>query len=48
MVTLGVLRIGCGIAAQLVQMVVGLVPMWVLAVVHDAGYVAPRNAAGHA
>lgn len=56
MLTLGVITIGCGIAAAiaetiwvlLVPMVAGLVLMWVLALVHDAGYVAPRHAAGHA
>jgi hypothetical protein len=52
MVTLGVLTVGFGIAALiaetmwvlLVPMVAGLVLMWVLALVHDAGYLAPRHA----
>jgi hypothetical protein len=56
MVTLGVLTIGFGIAALIVEttwallvpMMVGLVLLWVLALVHDAGYAAPRHAAGHA
>jgi hypothetical protein len=51
MVTLGVLTIGFGIAALiaetawalLVPMVVGLVLLWVLALVHDAGYDAPGH-----
>jgi hypothetical protein len=29
-------------------MVAGLVLMWALALMHDAGYVAPTHAAGHA
>jgi hypothetical protein len=52
MVTLGVLTVGLGVAALiaetmwvlLVPMVAGLVLMWVLALVHDAGYVAPGRA----
>ncbi len=56
MVTLGVLTVGFGIAALIVEtswallvpMVAGLVLMWALALMHDAGYLAPRHAAGHA
>ena len=56
MVTLAVVTIGFGIAALiaetvwalLVPMVAGLVLMWALALMHDAGYVAPEHAAGHA
>jgi len=56
MVTLGVVTIGFGIAALiaetvwalLVPMVAGLVLMWALALMHDAGLVAPEHAAGHA
>jgi hypothetical protein len=56
MVTLAVITIGFGIAALiaettwwlLVPMVTGLVIMWALALMHDAGYVAPTHAAGHA
>jgi hypothetical protein len=56
MVSLAVLTLGFGIAALvaettwalLVPMVAGLVLMWALALVHDAGYVAPGHAAGHA
>src|SRR6516165_2747262 len=56
MVTLAVVTIGFGIAALiaetvwalLVPMVTGLVLMWGLALMHDAGYVAPDHAAGHA
>ena len=56
MVTLAVITIGFGIAALiaettwwlLVPMVAGLVIMWALALMHDAGYVAPTHAAGHA
>ena len=55
-VTLGVLTLGFGIAALtvetswalLVPMLAGLVLMWALALMHDAGYLAPRHAAGHA
>lgn len=55
MVTLAVVAIGFGIAALiaeatwwlLVPMVAGLVIMWALALMHDAGYVAPTHAAGH-
>jgi hypothetical protein len=56
MLTLGVITIGCGIAALiaetvwalLVPMMAGLVLMWLLDLAHDAGFVAPRHAAGHA
>jgi hypothetical protein len=56
MVTLAIVTIGFGIAALiaetmwwlLVPMVGGLVIMWALALMHDAGYVAPTHAAGHA
>jgi hypothetical protein len=56
MVTLAVVTIGFGIAALiaetvwalLVPMVAALVLMWALALMHDAGYVAPEHAAGHA
>jgi hypothetical protein len=56
MVTLAVVTIGFAIAALiaeamwwlLVPMVAGLVLMWALALMHDAGYVAPTHAAGHA
>jgi hypothetical protein len=56
MVALGVITIGFGIAALiaetvwalLVPMVAGLVIMWVLALMHDAGYVASGPVAGHA
>jgi hypothetical protein len=54
MVTLGVLTIGFGIAALIaesalpVPMVLGLVFLWVVALMHDAGYFAPRDTAGHA
>ena len=54
--TLAVLTLGFGVAALiaervwvlLVPMVAGLVFMWALALMHDAGYVAPARAAGHA
>jgi hypothetical protein len=56
MVGLAVITLGAGIAALiaetywvlLVPMVAGLVVMWALALLHDAGYVAPSLAAGHA
>lgn len=57
MVTLGVLTLGFGIGAVLivetawallVPMVAGLVIMWALALMHDAGYIAAGHAAGHA
>ena len=56
MVSLSVLTLGFAIAALiaetvwalLVPMVTGLVLMWGLALMHDAGYVAPDHAAGHA
>jgi hypothetical protein len=56
MVTLGVLTLGFGIAALiaetmwalLVPMVVGLVLLWMLALVHDAGYIGPAHATRHA
>jgi hypothetical protein len=52
MVMLGVVTIGFGIAALIVEtmwallvpMVAGLVVMWVLALTHDAGYLAPGRA----
>ena len=56
MVTLGVLTLGFGIAALIVEtswallvpMVAGLVIIWAAALLHDAGYVAPAHAVGHA
>lgn len=56
MIGLAVITLGTGIAALiaetywvlLVPMVAGLVVMWALALMHDAGYVAPSHAAGHA
>ncbi len=56
MVTLGVLTLGFGIAALIVEtswallvpMVAGLVIMWALALMHDAGYVAAGHATAHA
>jgi hypothetical protein len=56
MVSLAVLTLGFGIVALvaettwalLVPMVAGLVLMWALALVHDAGYLAPGHATGHA
>ena len=56
MVTLGALTLGFGIAALiaetswalLVPMVAGLVIIWAAALLHDAGYVAPAHAVGHA
>jgi fatty acid desaturase len=56
MVTLAIVTIGFAVAALiaetmwwlLVPMVAGLVLMWALALMHDAGYVAPTHAAGHA
>jgi hypothetical protein len=56
MVTLGALTVGFGIAALiaetswalLVPMVAGLVIIWAAALLHDAGYVAPAQTAGHA
>jgi uncharacterized metal-binding protein len=56
MVTLTVLTLGFGIAALiaetpwwlLVPMVAGLVIMWILALMHDAGYAPRRHAAAHA
>jgi hypothetical protein len=56
MVALGVLTLGFGIAALiaetswalLVPMMAGLVIIWAAALLHDAGYVAPVHAAGHA
>jgi hypothetical protein len=52
----GLLTLGFGIAALiagtswalLVPMVAGVVIMWVLALMHDAGYIAPRQPAAHA
>jgi hypothetical protein len=56
MVTLGVLTLGFGIAALIVEtswallvpMVACLTLMWALALIHDAGYLASGHAAGHA
>jgi hypothetical protein len=56
MATLAVVTIGFGIAALiaetvwwlLVPMIAGLVLMWVFALVHDAGYLAPGHASGRA
>jgi hypothetical protein len=56
MVTLGALTLAVGIAALiaetswalLVPMVAGLVIIWAIALLHDAGYIAPTRAAGHA
>ncbi len=55
-VTLGVLTLGFAIAALIAETVwallvpamVGLVLTWALALLHDAGYVAPAHAARHA
>jgi hypothetical protein len=55
MVTLGVLTLGFAIAALIAETVwallvpamAGLVLMWALAFLHDAGYVAREHAAGH-
>lgn len=55
MITLGVLTLGFAIAALIVETMwallvpamAGLVLMWALALLHDAGYVAPEHAAGH-
>ncbi len=52
MVTLGVLTLGFGIAALIVEttwallvpMVAGLVIIWALALLHDTGYIAPAHA----
>ena len=56
MITLGVLTLGFAIAALiaetvwalLVPAVAGLVLMWAMALMHDAGYLAPAHGAGHA
>jgi sensor histidine kinase regulating citrate/malate metabolism len=56
MVTLGVLTLGFAIAALIAETVwallvpamAGLVIMGALALLHDAGYLAPGHAAGHA
>ncbi len=56
MVTLGVLTLGFAVAALIAETVwallvpamAGLVIMWALALMHDAGYVAPEHATGHA
>jgi hypothetical protein len=56
MLTLGVLTLAAGIAALiaettwalLVPMVAGLVIIWALALLHDAGYLAPAHAVRHA
>ena len=55
MVTLGVLTLGFAIAALIAETVwallapamVGLVLIRALAILHDAGYIAPEHAAGH-
>lgn len=55
MVALGVLTLGFGVAALiaetmwalLVPAMAGLVLMWALALMHDAGYVAPAQTVGH-
>jgi hypothetical protein len=54
MITLGVLTLGFAIAALIAETVwallvpamAGLVIMWALALVHDAGYMAPAHGAG--
>ena len=56
MLTLGVLTLGFGIAALIVEtswallvpMAAGLVIIWASALLHDAGYLAPAHPAGHA
>jgi hypothetical protein len=56
MITLGVLTLGFAIAALIAETVwallvpamAGLVIMWALALLHDAGYMAPAHAAGRA
>lgn len=56
MITLGVLTLGFAIAALIAETVwallipamAALAIMWALAVLHDAGYVAPEHAARHA
>jgi hypothetical protein len=56
MVTPGVLTLRFGVAALIVEtswallvpMMAGLMLLWALALMHDAGYLAPRHAAGHA
>jgi energy-coupling factor transporter transmembrane protein EcfT len=56
MIVLGMVTLGFGIAALIVEtswallvpMVVGIVIMWALALMHDAGYVAADHVAGHA
>jgi hypothetical protein len=56
MVTLGVLTLGFGIAALVVEtswallvpMVAGLVIIWAAGLLHDAGYIAPARAVRHA
>ncbi len=55
-VTLGVLTLGFAIAALIAETVwallvpamAGLVLIWALALLHDAGYLAPAHGAGHA
>ena len=56
MITLGVLTLGFAIAALIAETVwallvpamAGLVIIWALALLHDAGYVAPAHGAGRA
>jgi hypothetical protein len=56
MVTLGVLTLGFAIAALIAETVwallvpamASLVLMWALALMHDAGYIAPERGAGYA
>ncbi len=56
MVTLGVLTLGFAIAALITETVwallvpamAGLVLMWALALLHDAGYLAPGHVGGYA
>ena len=56
MVALGVLTVGFAIAALIAETVwallvpamAGLVLMWALALLHDAGYLAPSHGAGYA
>jgi hypothetical protein len=56
MITLGVLTLGFAVAALIAETVwallvpamAGLVIMWALALMHDAGYVAPAHGAGRA
>jgi len=56
MITLGVLTLGFAIAALIAETVwallvpamAGLVIIWALALMHDAGYLAPAHGTGHA